>query len=84
MTIAPVRASPDGLSEQVTQALLGEPLEAIDRRAGWTRIKTAYGYEGWISDFEVEEGEGEPPERAPGHPSRSPAPTSAPPTSGAG
>jgi gamma-D-glutamyl-L-lysine dipeptidyl-peptidase len=46
--VAPVRAEPDDASEQVTQALRGEPL-AVERVDGeWARIKTAYGYPGWI------------------------------------
>src|SRR5512146_2413705 len=47
---APVRAEPDESSEQVTQALFGEPL-AVEALAGdWARIKTAYGYPGWIRE----------------------------------
>jgi gamma-D-glutamyl-L-lysine dipeptidyl-peptidase len=46
--VAPVRAEPDDAAEQVTQALRGEPLavEGLDR--DWARIRTAYGYPGWI------------------------------------
>jgi cell wall-associated NlpC family hydrolase len=46
--IAPVRAEPDDAAEQVTQALAGEPLAVEETRDGWARVKTAYGYPGWI------------------------------------
>ena len=46
--VAPVRAEPDDASEQVTQALRGEPLTVEETRDGWARIRTAYDYPGWI------------------------------------
>ena len=46
--VAPVRRRPDGSEEQVTQALLGEPLRVEARRDGWSRVVTAYDYPGWI------------------------------------
>jgi len=46
--LAPVRAEPSDDAEQVTQALPGEPLTAEEARDGWIRIRTAYGYPGWI------------------------------------
>jgi cell wall-associated NlpC family hydrolase len=45
-----VRAAPDDSSEQVTQALAGEPLTVEERRGGWARIRTAYDYPGWIRE----------------------------------
>ena len=48
--VAPVRRSPDTTSEQVTQALAGEPFDVLDRRGGWARILTAYDYPGWIRE----------------------------------
>jgi cell wall-associated NlpC family hydrolase len=45
-----VRAAPDDSSEQVTQALAGEPLTVEERRGGWARIRTAYNYPGWIPE----------------------------------
>jgi gamma-D-glutamyl-L-lysine dipeptidyl-peptidase len=47
--VAPLRAAPDAASEQVTQALRGEPLTVTGRRDGWAQVTTAYGYTGWIS-----------------------------------
>lgn len=46
--VAPVRAEPDDGSEQVTQALRGEPLVVRECRDGWCRVVTAYDYPGWI------------------------------------
>jgi cell wall-associated NlpC family hydrolase len=46
--VAPLHSEPDRSSEQVTQALQGEPLTVLERRDGWARVTTAYGYPGWI------------------------------------
>jgi cell wall-associated NlpC family hydrolase len=46
--VAPVRAEPDDASEQVTQALRGEPLTVEETRGEWARIRTAYEYPGWM------------------------------------
>jgi hypothetical protein len=45
--VAPVRARPEDAAEQVTQALLGEPLTVVERRGEWARVRTAYDYPGW-------------------------------------
>ena len=47
--VAPVHAEPDVSSEQVTQALRGEPLAVAERRDGWARVTTAYDYPGWVA-----------------------------------
>jgi gamma-D-glutamyl-L-lysine dipeptidyl-peptidase len=47
--IAPIHADPDVASEQVTQALRGEPLRVDERREDWARVTTAYDYPGWIA-----------------------------------
>ena len=46
--VAPIRAEPDESSEQVTQALRGEPLTVEEERDGWARVRTAYDYPGWV------------------------------------
>ena len=46
--LAPVRAEPRADAEQVTQLLPGEPFDVDETRDGWARIRTAYGYPGWI------------------------------------
>jgi len=48
LDVAPIRAEPDDSAEQVTQALRGEPLTVEEERNGWARVRTAYGYPGWI------------------------------------
>ena len=45
-----MRAEPDEGAEQVTQALTGEPLAVESTEDGWARIRTAYGYPGWIRE----------------------------------
>jgi len=46
--VASLHADPDASSEQVTQALRGEPLTVGERRDAWARVTTAYGYPGWV------------------------------------
>jgi gamma-D-glutamyl-L-lysine dipeptidyl-peptidase len=48
--LAGVHRDADASSEQVTQALAGEPLRVLERRDGWARILTAYDYPGWIRE----------------------------------
>ena len=49
LEVAPIHRDPDPASEQVTQALRGEPLTVEERRDGWVRVRTAYDYPGWIA-----------------------------------
>ena len=49
LDVAPLHAEPDASSEQVTQALRGEPLAVAERRDGWVSVTTAYGYPGWVA-----------------------------------
>ena len=60
--VAPVRAEPRDDAEQVTQALLREPLRVEERSGGWARVVTAYDYPGWIRETALEDGEGELPQ----------------------
>ena len=46
--VAALRAEPDDAAEQVTQAVLGEPLWVEEERDGWARVRTLYDYPGWI------------------------------------
>jgi gamma-D-glutamyl-L-lysine dipeptidyl-peptidase len=50
LEVAPIHRDPDATSEQVTQALRGEPLTVEERRDGWARVRTAYDYPGWIAE----------------------------------
>jgi cell wall-associated NlpC family hydrolase len=60
--VSPVRAEPDEAAEQVTQALAGEPLAVESTQGGWARIRTAYGYPGWIHEDALgDEADGEWP-----------------------
>jgi cell wall-associated NlpC family hydrolase len=45
-----VHAEADASTEQVTQALRGEPLVVVERRPGWARVTTPYDYPGWVAD----------------------------------
>jgi len=49
LEVAPIHREPDAASEQVTQALRGEPLTVEERHGGWARVRTAYDYPGWIA-----------------------------------
>ena len=55
LEVAPVHADADPTSEQVTQALRGEPLTVHERRDGWARVTTAYEYPGWIAEAALSE-----------------------------
>jgi cell wall-associated NlpC family hydrolase len=62
--VAPLRREPDDEAEQVTQALLHEPLLVEERRAGWALVVTAYEYPGWVRVESLEDGVGELPAAA--------------------
>jgi gamma-D-glutamyl-L-lysine dipeptidyl-peptidase len=66
LEVAPIHREPDPSSEQVTQALLGEPLSVEERRGGWALVRTAYDYPGWIAVEAIEPSprEGDPVEEA--------------------
>ncbi len=68
VAVAPLRAEPDDTAEQVTQALRGEPLSVEERRGRWARVRTAYGYPGWLREEALEDGVGELPAQTPGSP----------------
>jgi cell wall-associated NlpC family hydrolase len=68
--VAAIRAEPDDDAEQVTQALLGEPLAVEEQNGDWTRVRTAYDYPGWIRTDQLGRTRGKPwlPERPEGDP----------------
>ncbi len=66
--MAPLRAEPSDAAEQVTQALHGEPLYVEELRGGWARVRTAYGYPGWVRQAALEDGAGELPAAIAGTP----------------
>jgi cell wall-associated NlpC family hydrolase len=59
--VAPLRLEPRDDAEQVTQALLHEPLRVEERRGQWALVLTVYEYAGWIRWDLLEEGQGELP-----------------------
>jgi gamma-D-glutamyl-L-lysine dipeptidyl-peptidase len=66
--LAAVRAEPADDAERVTELLPGEPVEVEGRRDGWSRIRTAYDYPGWVREEALEPGDGELPRAADGDP----------------
>jgi cell wall-associated NlpC family hydrolase len=66
--VAPIRAEPSDEAEQVTQALLGEPLRVDELKDGWAHVVTAYDYPGWMREEALEEGDGSLPAEAEGTP----------------
>lgn len=48
-SIAPLFAAPDLLSEQVSQALIGDLVEWLEEQPGWVRIRTRDDYTGWCA-----------------------------------
>ena len=46
---AAIRKKPDEASEQVTQALFGDPVDVQARADGWAEVEIADGFAGWIS-----------------------------------
>ena len=58
---AALRREPDDGAEQVTQALLGEPLRLEEERGEWALVVTAYDYPGWVRIEQLEQGEGNLP-----------------------
>jgi hypothetical protein len=59
--VAPLRAEPDDESEQVTQALRGEPLTVEEANGDWARVRTAYDYPGWIRTVHLGQVQGSDP-----------------------
>jgi cell wall-associated NlpC family hydrolase len=49
VSVAPLRGEPRHGAEQVDQVLLGIALRVLERRGGWERVRTPYGYEGWVT-----------------------------------
>jgi cell wall-associated NlpC family hydrolase len=64
VAVAPLRRDPDDRAEQVTQALLGEPLRVVEQVGGWARVVTEYDYPAWVRAEQLEEGDGSLPPAA--------------------
>jgi hypothetical protein len=50
IAVAPLHVERRATSERDSEVLAGEPVELLERRDGWARIRTDYGHEGWIAD----------------------------------
>ena len=48
LSVVSMRSKPSHGAEQVSQALMGTPVNVLEREAGWSRVRTPDGYEGWI------------------------------------
>ena len=59
VAVAPLRAEPRDDAEQVTQALAGEPVVVERVEGGWSRVRTAYDYPGWVRSDALDEGDGQ-------------------------
>jgi cell wall-associated NlpC family hydrolase len=46
--VAPLRAAPDGGSEQISQAILGDSALPLEESEGYVRVRMADDYEGWV------------------------------------
>jgi hypothetical protein len=51
LSIVPLRAEPNDISELVSQVLYGEHFKVLEQRKKWSRIRIAFDkYEGWIDN----------------------------------
>jgi cell wall-associated NlpC family hydrolase len=46
--VVPLYAEPSGSSEQVSQGLLGDPVQALEERDAFVNVRTADEYTGWV------------------------------------
>jgi len=51
--VAPLHVERRATSERDSEVLEGEPIEVLEQRDGWARVRTEYGHEGWIADDAV-------------------------------
>lgn len=47
LSVVPLRANPGHAAEQISQVLMGYPLEVLEKRKDWSRVRGIDGYEGW-------------------------------------
>lgn len=48
LSVACMRAKPAHSSEQVSQLLMGHPVEVLEHGKEWSRVSGADGYQGWV------------------------------------
>jgi hypothetical protein len=61
--VAPLHVERRATSERDSEVLEGEPVEVLEQRNGWARVRTEYGHEGWIADDALGEEAPPPPWR---------------------
>lgn len=47
-TVVDIFREPDINSERVTQAIFNQPVEVIEEKGSWTKVKVVDGYTGWL------------------------------------
>ncbi|MFA6339273.1 MAG: C40 family peptidase [Bacteroidales bacterium] len=55
LSVANLRYEPRYASESATQTLMGMPLRILEKKGGWTRVKTPEGYIAWVSSGSLQE-----------------------------
>lgn len=59
LSAVPVRKEPSHSAEMVNQLLLGDRVEILDSRPEWLLTRSLFdGYEGWVSDKQLTDGDG--------------------------
>jgi gamma-D-glutamyl-L-lysine dipeptidyl-peptidase len=54
LSVANIRTKPDHAAELSTQALLGQPVNVLQKRGGWYLVQTPDKYIGWADDDGIE------------------------------
>ncbi len=53
LAVAPIRAEPDGASEQISQSIMGDAVQVLDGKSGYRRVRGRDRYEGWILESQL-------------------------------
>ncbi|MFT6839188.1 MAG: hypothetical protein ACJAZR_002733, partial [Sediminicola sp.] len=54
LSIVPIRAIADNVSEMVTQLLYGDHFKVLEHRKHWSKIRIAFdAAEGWVSNSQI-------------------------------
>lgn len=55
LSVANLRYEPRYAAELATQTLMGMPLRILDKKGGWTRVRTPEGYIAWVTSSSLQE-----------------------------